>query len=66
LIHSDYLIELSRGGRGAHRGVFAFMVAAGFSLLRKVINPVATKSKEKGEIDERSRCGLYGLFKGDI
>jgi len=42
------------------------MVAAGFSLRRKVINPVATKSKEKGGIDEGSRYGLYSLSKGDI
>ncbi|GAG21768.1 unnamed protein product [marine sediment metagenome] len=66
MIHSDYLVELGKGGRGVPRGVFAFMVAAGFSLRREMINPVATKSKEKGGIDEGSRYGLYSLSKGNI
>jgi hypothetical protein len=66
LIYSDYVVELGKEGRGVHGDVSAFMVAAGFSLRREMINPAATKSKEKGGIDERSRYGLYSLSKGDI
>jgi len=42
------------------------MVVASFSLRRKMINPAASKSKEKGGIDEGSRYGFYSLSKGNI